>query len=422
MEHRTLGRTGREVSVVGLGTWQLGADWGEVSEADARAVLEASAEAGRDVLRHRRRLRRRPQRADRRPVPRRPPGRRLHRRDQDGPPGRAGAGELRPRQLPRVDRPLAPQPRRRHARPGAAALPAVAPSSTTTRRTTRWTRWSTTARSRRTASASRPSTQALSAIARPHVASVQIILNAFRLKPLDEVLPAAAAGRRRDHRPGAAGLGAAVREVRRSTPRSRRTTTAPTTATAAPSTSARPSPASTTRPASRRRAEFTALGRDAAPRASPRRRRPSRGSWQQPGVSTVIPGARNAEPGRSQRGGGDGGGAPRGLPRRRPPDLRRAPARGGPPALVTGARRQQATGRRATASTSDGSTRYGVNKRRVGGVRGASGARGRRGCGPRAGTSSARLRSPRRGSAAGRRASSRRGRRGSRSRRRRRAR
>lgn len=46
MEHRTLGRTGREVSVVGLGTWQLGADWGEVSEADAMAVLEASAEAG----------------------------------------------------------------------------------------------------------------------------------------------------------------------------------------------------------------------------------------------------------------------------------------------------------------------------------------------------------------------------------------
>ncbi|MEO7629070.1 MAG: aldo/keto reductase [Nocardioides sp.] len=31
---------------MGLGTWQLGADWGEVSEADARAVLEASAEAG----------------------------------------------------------------------------------------------------------------------------------------------------------------------------------------------------------------------------------------------------------------------------------------------------------------------------------------------------------------------------------------
>jgi len=34
------------VSVVGLGTWQLGADWGDVSEADALAVLDAAAEAG----------------------------------------------------------------------------------------------------------------------------------------------------------------------------------------------------------------------------------------------------------------------------------------------------------------------------------------------------------------------------------------
>jgi aryl-alcohol dehydrogenase-like predicted oxidoreductase len=46
MQQRILGRTGRTVSVVGLGTWQLGADWGDVSEQDARAVLEASAEEG----------------------------------------------------------------------------------------------------------------------------------------------------------------------------------------------------------------------------------------------------------------------------------------------------------------------------------------------------------------------------------------
>jgi aryl-alcohol dehydrogenase-like predicted oxidoreductase len=46
MQKRILGRTGREVSVVGLGTWQLGADWGEVDPADARAVLDASAEEG----------------------------------------------------------------------------------------------------------------------------------------------------------------------------------------------------------------------------------------------------------------------------------------------------------------------------------------------------------------------------------------
>jgi aryl-alcohol dehydrogenase-like predicted oxidoreductase len=46
MEQRPLGRTGRDVSVVGLGTWQLGADWGDVSETDARDVLEAAAENG----------------------------------------------------------------------------------------------------------------------------------------------------------------------------------------------------------------------------------------------------------------------------------------------------------------------------------------------------------------------------------------
>lgn len=46
MQHRILGRTGRDVSLIGLGTWQLGADWGDVSEADAHAVLDASAAAG----------------------------------------------------------------------------------------------------------------------------------------------------------------------------------------------------------------------------------------------------------------------------------------------------------------------------------------------------------------------------------------
>ncbi|WGL51815.1 aldo/keto reductase [Nocardioides sp. BP30] len=46
MDQRTLGTTGKDVSIVGLGTWQLGADWGDVSEADARAVLEASVAAG----------------------------------------------------------------------------------------------------------------------------------------------------------------------------------------------------------------------------------------------------------------------------------------------------------------------------------------------------------------------------------------
>ncbi|TBN57525.1 aldo/keto reductase [Glaciihabitans arcticus] len=46
MESHTTSRLGVPVSAIGLGTWQLGADWGDVSEADARAVLDASVEAG----------------------------------------------------------------------------------------------------------------------------------------------------------------------------------------------------------------------------------------------------------------------------------------------------------------------------------------------------------------------------------------
>jgi aryl-alcohol dehydrogenase-like predicted oxidoreductase len=46
MEQRVLGRTGRSVGVVGLGAWQLGADWGEVSEDAAFAVLRAAVDSG----------------------------------------------------------------------------------------------------------------------------------------------------------------------------------------------------------------------------------------------------------------------------------------------------------------------------------------------------------------------------------------
>src|SRR5947208_2188803 len=55
MQKRQLGRTGRSVGVVGLGCWQLGADWGEVGEVDAMVAegrmraygvsVETSAEA-----------------------------------------------------------------------------------------------------------------------------------------------------------------------------------------------------------------------------------------------------------------------------------------------------------------------------------------------------------------------------------------
>jgi aryl-alcohol dehydrogenase-like predicted oxidoreductase len=108
---------------VGLGAWQLGADWGEVSEDDAHAMLQAAVDAGvtfidtADVYGDGR---------SERIIGSVPEGQagRAHGGDQDGPPGRAGAGELHAGQLPRLDRPLPRQPRRRHARPGAAALPA----------------------------------------------------------------------------------------------------------------------------------------------------------------------------------------------------------------------------------------------------------------------------------------------------------
>jgi aryl-alcohol dehydrogenase-like predicted oxidoreductase len=46
MRTRTLGRTGRDVSEIGFGAWQIGADWGEVDEEDALATLRAAADAG----------------------------------------------------------------------------------------------------------------------------------------------------------------------------------------------------------------------------------------------------------------------------------------------------------------------------------------------------------------------------------------
>src|SRR4051794_10075732 len=46
MRTRTLGRTGRQVSEVGFGAWQIGGDWGEVDEDAALATLHAAADAG----------------------------------------------------------------------------------------------------------------------------------------------------------------------------------------------------------------------------------------------------------------------------------------------------------------------------------------------------------------------------------------
>ncbi len=46
MKTRILGNSGRSVSEIGLGCWQLGADWGQVSDQEARAILETAVEHG----------------------------------------------------------------------------------------------------------------------------------------------------------------------------------------------------------------------------------------------------------------------------------------------------------------------------------------------------------------------------------------
>jgi aryl-alcohol dehydrogenase-like predicted oxidoreductase len=47
MRYRILGRTGLRVSVIGIGTWQFGGEWGrDFSQAEADAILDAAAESG----------------------------------------------------------------------------------------------------------------------------------------------------------------------------------------------------------------------------------------------------------------------------------------------------------------------------------------------------------------------------------------
>ncbi|GAA4834031.1 aldo/keto reductase [Luteimicrobium xylanilyticum] len=190
MEHHLLGRTGRLVSVVGLGTWQLGTDWGDVSEADAHAVIDASLEAGvtfvdtADVYGDGRSEQLIGSYLAEHPDAQVTVATKMGRRVEQVPEAYtldAFRGWVdRSRTNLRTDRLDLVQ---LHCPPTAVysddavfdALDtlvdegAIATYGVSVERTE----------------------EALTAIARPNVATVQIILNAFRLKPLDEVLPAA---------------------------------------------------------------------------------------------------------------------------------------------------------------------------------------------------------------------------------------
>lgn len=50
MQKRSLGKTGYEVGEVGLGCWQLGGDWGSISDQQAFAILEAAHLNGIDFF------------------------------------------------------------------------------------------------------------------------------------------------------------------------------------------------------------------------------------------------------------------------------------------------------------------------------------------------------------------------------------
>jgi len=190
MEMRTLGRAGRDVSVIGQGTWQLGAGWGEVREEDAVSVLAAAYDSGvrffdtadvygdgrseriigsflrshgiRDVFVATK------------------AGRRMAQVPENYTLDNLRAWTDRSRENLGVDTLGLVQ---LHCPPTAVyATDAVFDALDTLVAEDRIAHYGVSVETR---------AEALAAIARPHVASVQIILNMLRLAPLDEVLPAA---------------------------------------------------------------------------------------------------------------------------------------------------------------------------------------------------------------------------------------
>ncbi|ROS78495.1 aldo/keto reductase [Cellulomonas sp. PhB143] len=302
MEYRMLGRTGRLVSVVGLGTWQLGADWGDVEEKDARAVLDAASEAGVTFV-------------DTADV----------------------YGDGRSEQI--IGGYLADNPgsgitvatkmgRRAEQVPESYVLEnfrAWTDRSRTNLRTERldlvqlhcppsevvdddavYDALDTLVAEGAVAAygvSVETSAQALAAIARPGVASVQIILNAFRRKPLEEVLPAASA----------AGVGIVARVPLASGLLSGRYTKDTTFAEDDHRSYNRAGEAFDVGETFsgvpyelglRAAGEFSALVETAVAQEMTPAQAAIAWIWQQPGVSTVIPGARSADQARANAGAG----------------------------------------------------------------------------------------------------------------------
>ena len=191
METREIPRLRRRVSAVGLGCWQLGADWGNVDESDALAVLHAAADAGvtffdtADVYGDGRSERLvgqfRAERADDGIFVATKMGRRLEQLPDNYVAANFDAWNDRSRTNLNMDTLDLVQ---LHCPPTPVySTDAVYDALD-----------SLVGRGRIGAYGVSVETceEALTALARPHVATVQIILNCLRLKPLEQVLPAAA--------------------------------------------------------------------------------------------------------------------------------------------------------------------------------------------------------------------------------------
>ncbi len=186
-----LGRTGRNVGVVGLGCWQLGADWGSVDDDVALSVLATAVDAGVTFLdtadvygdgRSERLI-----------------GRFLAESEHDG---ITVATKMGRRADPHtsdaytLDAFRAWTDRSRENL-GVDTLDLVqlhCPPSEVYRRESTYDALDALVQEGRVAAygvSVETVDEALDAIIRPHVATVQIILNVFRRKPLDEVLPVA---------------------------------------------------------------------------------------------------------------------------------------------------------------------------------------------------------------------------------------
>jgi aryl-alcohol dehydrogenase-like predicted oxidoreductase len=190
MEHRVLGRTGRQVGVVGLGAWQLGADWGQVTEAEAVATLEAAVDAGVTFI-------------DTADVYGDGRSEQIVGRFAKDRPGLTVATKMgrRLEQVPAnyVMSNFRAWNERSRRNLGVDTIDLVqlhCPPTPVYSSDEVFDALDTLVSEKKIAAygvSVETCEEALTAIARPGVASVQIILNAFRLKPLEQVLPAARA-------------------------------------------------------------------------------------------------------------------------------------------------------------------------------------------------------------------------------------